>query len=147
MISFLHEVDSADRQLGTKTVNRAATVGLVGIVDDDESVRNSISSLLRSAGYKTLAFESAEAFLDSGLISDADSLVLDVKMPGLSGVELQRRLTELKHMVPIIFVTAHADDEVREVALAQGAIAFFAKPFNDETLLSALSSAVELRKQ
>ena len=60
-------------------MNKAATVGLVGIVDDDESVRNSISSLLRSAGYKTLAFESAEAFLDSGLISDADSLVLDVK--------------------------------------------------------------------
>jgi FixJ family two-component response regulator len=147
MISFLHQVDSAVRQLGTKTVNKAATVGLVGIVDDDESVRNSISSLLRSAGYKTLAFESAEAFLDSGLISDADSLVLDVKMPGLSGVELQRRLTELKHMVPIIFISAHADDEIREVALAQGAIAFFAKPFNDEALLSALGSTVDFRKQ
>jgi FixJ family two-component response regulator len=128
-------------------MNKAATIGLVGIVDDDESVRNSISSLLRSAGYKTLAFESAEAFLDSGLISDADSLVLDVKMPGLSGIELQRRLIELKHMVPIVFVTAHADDEIREVALAQGAIAFLAKPFNDEALLSALGSAVDFRKQ
>jgi len=147
MISFLHEVDSAVRRLGTKTVNRAATVGLVGIVDDDESVRNSISSLLRSAGYKTLTFESAEAFLDSGLISDADSLVLDVKMPGLSGIELQRRLIELKYMVPIVFVTAHADDAIRELALAQGARAFFAKPFNDEALLSALGSAVDFRKQ
>ena len=105
------------------------------------------ASLLRSAGYKTLAFESAEAFFASGLISDAHSVVLDVEMPGLSGIELQRRLIELKHMVPIVFVTAHADDEIREVALAQGAIAFFAKPFNDEALLSALSSAVELRKQ
>jgi FixJ family two-component response regulator len=128
-------------------MNKAATVGLVGIVDDDESVRNSISSLLRSAGYKTLAFESAEAFLDSGLISDADGLVLDVKMPGLSGIELQRRLIELKHMVPIVFVTAHADDEIREVALAQGAVAFFGKPFNDEALLSTLSSAIDFRKQ
>ena len=128
-------------------MNKAATVGLVGIVDDDESVRNSISTLLRSAGYQTLTFESAEAFLDSGLISDADSLVLDVKMPGLTGIELQRRLIELKHMVPIIFITAHADDEIREVALAQGAIAFFAKPFNDEALLSALGSAVDSRKQ
>jgi FixJ family two-component response regulator len=128
-------------------MNKAATVGLVGIVDDDESVRNSISSLLRSAGYKTLAFESAEAFLDSGLISDADSLVLDVKMPGLSGIELQRRLIELKYMVPIVFVTAHADDAIRELALAQGACAFFAKPFNDEALLSALGSAVDFRNR
>jgi FixJ family two-component response regulator len=147
MIWFLHGDDSAVSQLETKTMNKAVTVGLVGIVDDDESVRNSISSLLRSAGYKTLAFESAEAFLDSGLISDADSLVLDVKMPGLSGIELQRRLTELKYMVPIVFVTAHADDAIRELALAQGARAFFAKPFNDEALLSALGSAVDFRKQ
>src|ERR1700728_1021830 len=147
MISFLHDNDSAVSQLETKTMNKAATVGLVGIVDDDESVRNSISSLLRSAGYKTLAFESAESFLDSVLISNADSRVLDVKMPGLSGIELQRRLIELKHMVRIVFVTAHADDEIREVALAQGAIAFFAKPFNDEALLGVLSSTVNSRKQ
>jgi FixJ family two-component response regulator len=147
MILFLHDDDSTVHQLETRTVNKAATVGLVGIVDDDESVRNSISSLLRSAGYKTLTFESAEAFLGSGLISDADSLVLDVKMPGLSGIELQRRLIDLNHMVPIIFITAHADDEIREVALAQGALAFFAKPFNDEALLSALGSAVDFKKQ
>lgn len=128
-------------------MNKAATVALVGIVDDDESVRTSINSLLRSAGYRTLMFESAEAFLESEHISDPDGLVLDVKMPGLSGIELQRRLIELKHIVPIVFVTAHADDEIREVALAQGAIAFFAKPFNDEALLGVLSSAVDSRKQ
>jgi len=128
-------------------MNKAATVALVGIVDDDESVRNSINSLLRSAGYRTLMFESAEAFLESERFGDPDGLLLDVKMPGLSGIELQRRLIELKHIVPIVFVTAHADDEIREVALAQGAIAFFAKPFNDEALLSALSSAVDSRKQ
>ena len=128
-------------------MNKAATVALVGIVDDDESVRNSISSLLRSAGYRTLMFESAEAFLESERIGDPDGLLLDVKMPGLSGIELQRRLREMDCSVPIIFVTAHADDALRELALAQGARAFFAKPFNDEALLSALSSAVELRKQ
>jgi FixJ family two-component response regulator len=128
-------------------MNKAATVALVGIVDDDESVRNSISSLLRSAGYRTQMFESAEAFLESDRMSDADGLVLDVKMPGLSGIELQRRLIDLKHTVPIVFVTAHADDEIREVALAQGAVAFFAKPFNDEALLGVLSSAVDSRKQ
>jgi FixJ family two-component response regulator len=128
-------------------MNKAATVALVGIVDDDESVRNSISSLLRSAGYRTLMFECAEAFLESERIGDADGLVLDVKMPGLSGIELQRRLREMDCSVPIIFVTAHADDALRELALAQGARAFFAKPFNDEALLSALGSAVDFRKQ
>lgn len=130
-----------------KTMTRAATVGLVGIVDDDESIRNSISSLLRSAGYRTLVFESAEAFLDSGRIDETDSLVLDVRMPGLSGIELQRHLREMDCSVPIIFVTAHADDKVRQAALAQGAVAFFGKPFNDEALLGVLSSAVDLRKQ
>src|ERR1700677_1513420 len=128
-------------------MNKPATVALVGIVDDDESVRNSISSLLRSAGYRTLMFECAEAFLESERIGDADGLVLDVKMPGLSGIELQRRLREMDCSVPIIFVTAHADDALRELALAQGARAFFAKPFNDEALLSALGSAVDFRKQ
>jgi FixJ family two-component response regulator len=119
-------------------MSNAATVALVGIVDDDESVRTSISSLLRSAGFQTLVFESAEAFLDSGRIRDTNSLVLDVKMPGLSGIELQRRLNDMNCSVPIVFVTAHTDDEIRRVALAQGAIAFFSKPFNDEALLSAL---------
>jgi len=128
-------------------MNKAATVALVGIVDDDESVRNSISSLLRSSGYRTLMFESAEAFLEWERFGDADGLVLDVKMPGLSGIELQRRLKDMNCAVPIIFVTAHADDAVRQAALAQGAVAFFGKPFNDEALLSTLSSAIDFSKK
>ena len=128
-------------------MNKAATVALVGIVDDDESVRNSINSLLRSAGYRTLMFESAEAFLESQRIGEPDGLVLDVKMPGLSGIELQRRLHEMDCSVPIIFVTAHADDDVRRVAMEQGAIAFFGKPFSDEALLDTLGSVVDFRKQ
>ena len=116
-------------------------------MDDDESVRNSINSLLRSAGYRTLMFESAEAFLESQRIGEPDGLVLDVTMPGLSGLELQRRLREMNCPVPIVFVTAHADDDVRRVALEQGAIAFFGKPFSDEALLGMLGSVVDFRKQ
>ena len=110
-------------------MNKAATVALVGIVDDDESVRNSINSLLRSAGYRTLMFESAEAFLESERIGDADGLVLDVKMPGLSGIELQRRLREMDCSVPIIFVTAHADDEVRRSSTGTGRRGIFRQAF------------------
>ena len=124
-------------------MSKPTTIGLVGIVDDDESIRDSISSLLRSVGYRTLVFESAEAFLDSGRIHDTDSLVLDVKMPGLSGLQLQRHLRDMNCFIPIIFVTAHAHDDIRRVALEQGAVAFFGKPFNDEALLSALSSVVD----
>ena len=127
-----------------KTMTGAATtVGLVGIVDDDESIRNSISSLLRSAGFQTLVFDSAEAFLDSGRIHETDRLVLDVRMPGLSGLELQRRLHHMNSFIPIIFVTAHSDHDIERIALEQGAIAFFGKPFNDEALLSSLSVAVD----
>jgi FixJ family two-component response regulator len=133
--------------LSLEAGNRLAACGIGRGHRSVLPVHSASSGVFCAAGYKTLAFESAEAFFASGLISDAHSVVLDVEMPGLSGIELQRRLIELKHMVPIVFVTAHADDEIREVALAQGAIAFFAKPFNDEALLSALSSAVELRKQ
>lgn len=117
---------------------KAATLSLVGIVDDDESVRQSISSLLRSAGYKTALFESAEAFLKSEQFHEPDCLVLDVRMPGLSGLELQSRLLSMKRLTPVIFITAHASDELRIKALEQGAVAFLDKPFNDEALLTAL---------
>jgi FixJ family two-component response regulator len=78
-------------------------IALVGIVDDDESVRDSISSLLRSAGFKTASFESAEAFLDSDHTIEPDCLVLDVRMPGLSGLELQSQLQDRNNLIPIIF--------------------------------------------
>ena len=118
------------------------TIALVGIVDDDQSVRDSLSSLLRSAGYKTMAFESAEAFLNADGHSQPDCLLLDVRMPGLSGLELQSQLHGMKCMTPVIFVTAHTDDQVRARALQQGAAAFLGKPFDDEVLLSAIHSAI-----
>src|SRR5258708_7585650 len=120
-------------------------VPLIGIVDDDESVRDSISSLVRSAGFRSAVFASAEAFLNSDHRPEMDCLVLilDVRMPGLSGLELQRRLSEEKQSIPIIFVSAHAEQDVRATALEQGAVAFLSKPFNDEALLGAIQSAVQ----
>jgi FixJ family two-component response regulator len=130
-----------DGRKGPKT-----PAALVGIVDDDESVRESISSLLRSVGYRSAEFESAEAFLGSHHKSETDCLVLvlDVRMPGgLSGLELQRRLSDENRSIPIIFITGHGDDKVRARALAQGALAFLSKPFDDEALLGAIQSALD----
>ena len=117
---------------------------LIGIVDDEKSVRDSISSLVRSAGYRSAVFASAEQFLnaDHQPVANCHVLILDVTMPGLSGVELQRRLSDEKRSIPIIFVTGQSDDAVRARALAQGALLFLAKPFNDDALLGAISSAL-----
>ena len=117
-------------------------LAVIGIVDDDESVRDSISSLLRSAGYKTESFESAEAYLNSDRDSEPHCLLLDVRMPGLSGLQLQSELNHQKVSIPVIFITAHPDEQVRERALSEGAVAVLGKPFNDEVLLGAIDSAV-----
>ena len=121
----------------------APTVSLIGVVDDDESVRDALSSLIRSAGYKCIVFASAEAFLDSRDMYNTDCTVLDNRMPGLSGLELQLRLREMNYPVPIIFVTAQADDFVRAQALQQGAVAFLSKPCSEDALLEAIRSAIE----
>ena len=117
-------------------------LAVIGIVDDDESVRDSISSLLRSAGYKTESFESAEAYLNSDRASEPNCLLLDVRMPGLSGLQLQSELNHQKVSIPVIFITAHPDEQVRERALSEGAVAVLGKPFNDDVLLGAIDSAV-----
>ena len=121
----------------------APTVSLIGVVDDDESVRDALSSLIRSAGYRCIVFPSAEEFLDSPDMYKTDCTVLDNRMPGLSGLELQLRLREMNYPVPIIFVTAHADDLVRTQALQQGAVAFLGKPCSEDALLGAIRSAIE----
>jgi FixJ family two-component response regulator len=118
----------------------------VGVVDDDESIRDALSSLLRSAGYKCALFASAEAFLESGLLDETDCMVIDVRMPGVSGLDLQLKLHEMNCSIPVIFVTGHADYQVRARALAQGAAGFFGKPFSDEALLGAISSALNRRR-
>ena len=120
-----------------------ATVSLIGVVDDDEAVRDSLSMLLQSAGYKCAVFPSAEAFLASGSLEQTDCMVLDVRMPGMSGPELQSKIRESNRTVPVIFVTAQANEELRTQAMRDGAIAFLNKPFSDEDLLDAIRAVVD----
>jgi FixJ family two-component response regulator len=113
------------------------------IVDDDNSVRRSLSRLLRAAGFKVKSFDSGHHFLDSYRDGEAACLVLDVRMPKMSGLDLQKRVIESGSKVPIIFITAHEDPELREQAMKAGAIAFLRKPFEEQLLLEAISSACE----
>jgi FixJ family two-component response regulator len=113
----------------------------ISIVDDDASVRQAIRGLLRSAGFEAQVFASAEEFLTSGRLNDTTCLVLDVRMPGMSGIELQERLIASGHTVPIIFITAHADEDERARALDRGAIDCLRKPFSDDALLDAIAKA------
>jgi FixJ family two-component response regulator len=125
-------------------VDRQPLISLIGVIDDDEFMREALSRLLRSAGYKCAAFSSSQEFLDSGP-AETDCLLLDIQMPGLNGLDLQAKLREIDRAIPVIFVTAKADNEARARALRQGAAAFFTKPFNDDALLGAIESAMQNR--
>src|SRR5579863_4796630 len=114
---------------------------LVGIVDDDSGQRESISSLVRSVGLRSAVFSSAEEFLGSEELKYADCLILDVRMPRISGLDLQSRLAEMACRIPIIFATGYSDEEVQRRALDDGAVAFLHKPFSDEALFDALRLA------
>jgi FixJ family two-component response regulator len=116
--------------------------GLVAIVDDDESVRESLPDLLREVGYEAEAFASGEAFLASGDLARTQCLLLDIAMPGMSGPELQRELERRGRPIPVVFITAHADDGVRPRLLAQGAADCLFKPFSESALLAALRTAL-----
>jgi FixJ family two-component response regulator len=118
-------------------------IPLISIVDDDDALRNSLENLTRSAGLRAQGFSSAEAFLNSNQVHETRCLVLDVRMPGMSGLELQRQLVASSSLIPIIFVTAHGDDAQRTQALTAGAVAFLYKPFYEEELLDAIDSALK----
>jgi FixJ family two-component response regulator len=120
---------------------------LVSVVDDDESVRESLPDLLRELGFVVEAFSSAEEFLDSGPIGRTECLILDVSMPGMTGPELQRELSRRDAKIPIIFITAHADDNVRPVLIEQGAVECLFKPFSETALLDALRAALGIPAQ
>lgn len=122
---------------GTRTEER-----LVAIVDDDASVRQSTCRLLRSVGYRAEAVGSVEEFLAAGLAERAACVILDVRMPGMGGLELQRRLVEDGPRVPIVFFTAHASDEEEARALRAGAVDVLRKPVAKETLLGVLRRAL-----
>lgn len=113
----------------------------ISIVDDDASVRDAIRGLLRSAGFDAEVFASAEEFLRSGRLHGTTCLVLDVRMPGMSGIELQERLIASGHLIPIVFITAHADEDERARALDRGAVDCLQKPFSDDALLDAIAKA------
>lgn len=115
---------------------------LVAVVDDDESVRESLPDLLSELGFQTRAFSSAEEFLASGSLEQTRCLILDIAMPGMTGLELQRHLKDRKRTIPIIFVTGKKDRGVREIALEEGAVSFLFKPFSDTALLDALNLAM-----
>jgi FixJ family two-component response regulator len=118
------------------------SLGVISVVDDDESVREATKGLLRSSGYDAMTFASAELFLAAGAIRKTECLVLDIRMPGIDGLELQRRLNEARSPVPIIFVTAHDDRAQREKAFEAGAVNFFRKPFDANVFLAAIQAAV-----
>ena len=115
---------------------------IVSIVDDDESNRDAVSSLLRSVGFTAETFTSAEDFLTSDHLHHTRCLILDLRMPGMSGLELQQLLAAAKYRIPIIFVTAHSDEAVRARALQAGAIDLLLKPFRKEALVHAVQRAL-----
>ena len=114
----------------------------ISVVDDDAALRKAIKGLLKSAGFHAEVFASAEEVLNSGRLSGTACLILDVRMPGMSGIELQDRLIASGRMVPIIFITAHADEEERARILERGAVGCLQKPFTDDALLDAIAKAI-----
>jgi FixJ family two-component response regulator len=118
---------------------------LVSVVDDDESVRESLPDLIRQFGFDVEAFESAEAFLASDFVNDTKCLVLDIAMPGMSGTDLQRALADQRRIIPIVFITASGDRSTRSRLLASGAVDCLFKPFSETALLEALNAALRMR--
>lgn len=125
--------------------NLWGSVSLILIVDDDESIREATKTLLRSAGYRVQAFASAESLLEAGTPGETACLILDVRMPGIDGLELQCRLNAEGVRVPIIFITAHDDAAIRRRAIEAGAINFLPKPYAAAELLETVQTAVRGR--
>jgi FixJ family two-component response regulator len=118
---------------------------LICVIDDDESVRESLPDLLKEFGFAVRAFSSAEAFLASDSVGKAKCLILDITMPGMSGPDLQRELALSKQQIPIVFITAHSEAAARPGLLKQGAVACLLKPFSDTALRGALNVALGAR--
>jgi FixJ family two-component response regulator len=116
---------------------------MVAIVDDDDLMRGALQGLLKAVGLPAQAFASAEEFLKSGQQRHAGCLIADIRMPGMSGLQMQAQLNAEHCRIPIIFITAHGDEKMRMQALRAGAVEFMAKPFNDEALLESVRAALE----
>jgi FixJ family two-component response regulator len=132
---------SAERYFAIMAVQTKAKV--VAIVDDDELMRSALQGMLKSVGLPSQAFASAEEFLRSGEQHQTACLIADIRMPGMSGLELQAKLNAEHCRIPTIFITAHGDTKMRMQALRAGAVEFLAKPFDDEVLLESVRAALE----
>jgi FixJ family two-component response regulator len=115
----------------------------VVIVDDDDSMRSAVQDLLEAVGLPAQGFASAEEFLKSGKQHQTTCLITDIRMPGMSGLELQAQLNAQRCRIPIIFITAHGDEKMRLQARRQGAVEFLAKPFDDDVLIDSVRAALE----
>jgi FixJ family two-component response regulator len=116
----------------------------IAIVDDDKSVQSALQDLMEADGLSARCFGSAEEFLESGLQRKASCLIVDIRMPGMSGLELQARLKADRFDIPIIFITAHGDARVRMQAMREGASEFLIKPFDDQVLLNRVRAALDI---
>jgi FixJ family two-component response regulator len=116
---------------------------LISVVDDDDSVRESLQGFIRSLGFAVEVFALAEEFLNSDHLRDTDCLILDVRMPGINGLELQRKLLDSQSVIPVIFITSHEDEMARLQALKDGAVDYLLKPFSEEALLKAIHTALD----
>ena len=119
------------------------TSKLIAIIDDNESMQDSLGDLIESGGFEARSFGSAQAFLESDLHSRAACLIVDIRMPKMSGLELQARLKQEGCNIPIIFITAYDDAEIRAEAMKEGAVEFLAKPFDHQLLLKKLRCALD----
>ena len=115
---------------------------LIAIVDDDESLKSALQDLIESDGLSALCFGSAQQFLNSEARQKAACLIADIRMPGMSGLELQAKLKAERYRIPIIFITAHGDAEMRTLAMRDGAVEFLTKPFDDAVLLEIVHAAL-----
>jgi FixJ family two-component response regulator len=120
-----------------------AKTKMIAIVDDDELMRSALQGLLKAVGLPAQVFASAEEFLSSGLLRQTACLIADIRMPGMSGLELQAKLNAERCCIPTIFITAHGDSKMRMQALRAGAAEFLTKPFDDEVLLENVRAAME----
>ena len=130
--------------MGATDETRSQTSKLTAIIDDDESICDSLGDLMESAGLEARCFGSAEEFLESGLHRQAACLITDILMPKMSGLQLQARLKEEKCDIPIIFITAHGDARMRIQAMREGAVEFLAKPFDHQLLLKTVRAALDM---
>jgi FixJ family two-component response regulator len=122
---------------------RATERPFLSVVDDDEMLRESLPDLLREFGFAARAFSSGQEFLSSDFLGQTRCLILDVAMPGMSGLDLQEELNRRGQAIPIIFITGQKDEDIRERALRQGAVKFLYKPFSDDALLDAVNAALD----